>query len=80
MRNAGQTIHHSHNHRPRPKRVTEMTHRKRWYVALFFLIVYVCASFVLLDRLEKKINPVGWDLSTYEKIQDLEQQTKLRAP
>ncbi len=57
-----------------------MVPRKNLFVIAFLIAMYVCVSFLILDKLEKKINPVGWDLQTYDNIQALEKQTKLRGP
>lgn len=58
-----------------------MNHCRRscGWAAVFFVIVYVCASFLFLDRIEKKINPINWDLETYSEIQNLEDQMVKRA-
>lgn len=50
-----------------------MQRRTRLLAIGFFVLVYVCGTFVVLDHLEKQINPVGWDLETLQKIQEMEQ-------
>ena len=50
-----------------------MQRRTRWLALGFFVLVYVCGTFVVLDLIEKKINPVGWDLETLQKIHEMEQ-------
>lgn len=50
-----------------------MQRRHRRLAIGFFVLVYLCATFVVLEHLEKQINPVGWDLETLQKIHEMEQ-------
>lgn len=56
-----------------------MTHHCPWPWRIALLVIYSAAVWVALNALEKKINPVGWDLQTLESIKYLQEQTSKRA-
>lgn len=54
-----------------------MPHRRKWYVAALLVVAWISGSLFVLNRVEKKINPIGWDLEMSQKIQDFREQTAL---
>lgn len=53
-----------------------MRTRHKWYIRLFFAVILVSLWFVILRKAEEQINPVGWDLETYQEIQRIDQLVK----
>lgn len=56
-----------------------MLSRARWYVRFLGAVLFIAAAWIVLERLEQKINPVGWDLETLQKIHEMEQITSQHA-
>lgn len=52
---------------------------RAWYWNLALIIIYLSAAWTFVAWVEKKNNPVDWDLETFQHIRNLQEQMAKRA-
>ena len=61
-------VHHSPRSPQKPE--NKMTTRLPWHVRAFFSAMFVAAVWLLLQTVERHINPANFDLGTLQRIQE----------